>query len=164
MKFRYTMGMALAMSMALATGASLAAPPKPADKPTGNVTPKEAEAMVKKGVAFIKANGKDKAYAEITSKQSQFTDRDLYLVVYRLDGTPLAHGANEKMVGRNLIDLKDIDGKEFVRERVELAKAKASFWQDYKFTNPVSKKVEAKTMYCERLDDTAVCGGIYKQN
>lgn len=164
MKSRYTMAMALVMSMALATGASLAATPKPADKPTGSVTPKEAEAMVKKGVAFIKANGKDKAYAEITSKQSQFKDRDLYLVVYRLDGTPLAHGANEKMVGRNLIDLKDIDGKEFVRERVELAKAKSSFWQDYKFTNPVSKKVEAKTMYCERLDDTAVCGGIYKQN
>ena len=84
-------------------------------------------------------------------------------MVYRLDGTPLAHGANEKMVGKNLIDLKDVDGKEFVRERVEMAKAKSSFWQDYKFTNPVSRKVEAKTMYCERLDDTAVCGGIYKQ-
>jgi cytochrome c len=154
MQRRYAMTLALAMGAALATGAAWAA-----DK----VTAKEAEAMVKKGVAFIKANGNQKAYAEITSKQSQFTDRDLYLVVYRLDGTPLAHGANEKMVGKNLIDLRDIDGKEFVRERVELAKAKSSFWQDYKFTNPVSRKVEAKTMYCERLDDTAVCGGIYKQ-
>ena len=123
---------------------------------------KEAEAMVKKGVAFVKANGKDKGYAEITSKQSQFKDRDLYLVVYGLDGKVWAHGANEKMVGRVLIDLKDVDGKEFVRERTELGKAKASFWQDYKFTNPVSKKVEPKSMYCERLDDTVLCGGIYK--
>ncbi len=163
MKSKVTMSVALAIGMALATDASLAATPKPAEKPTEIVTAKEAELMVKKGVAFIKANGKDKAYTEITSKQSQFTDRDLYLVVYRLDGTPLAHGANEKMVGRNLIDLRDIDGKEFVRERVEMAKAKSSFWQDYKFTNPVTKKVEAKAMYCERLDDTAVCGGIYKQ-
>lgn len=154
MKRRYAMTLALMMGTALATGVACAAE---------KVTPKEAEAMVKKGVAFIKVNGKQKGYAEITSKQSQFTDRDLYLVVYRLDGTPLAHGANEKMVGKNLIDLKDIDGKEFVRERVELAKTKSSFWQDYKFTNPVSRKVEAKTMYCERLDDTAVCGGIYKQ-
>lgn len=164
MKSRYTIAVALLMGAALATGTAWGATAKPADKATGSVTPKEAEAMVKKGVAYIKANGKAKAYAEITSKQSQFTDRDLYLVVYRLDGTPLAHGANEKMVGRNLIDLKDIDGKEFVRERVELAKAKSTFWQDYKFTNPVSRKVEAKTMYCERLDDTAVCGGIYKPN
>lgn len=154
MKRIHAMKLILVMSAALATGAAWAAEA---------VTSKEAEAMVKKGVAYIKANGKEKGYAEITSKQSQFTDRDLYLVVYRLDGTPLAHGANEKMVGKNLIDLKDVDGKEFVRERVEMAKAKSSFWQDYKFTNPVSRKVEAKTMYCERLDDTAVCGGIYKQ-
>ncbi len=128
-----------------------------------NATAKEAEAMVKKGVAFIKANGKDKGYAEITSKQSQFTDRDLYLTVYRLDGQMMAHGANEKMVGRNFIDLKDVDGKEFVRERLDLAKTKGAFWQDYKFTNPVSKKVEPKSMYCERHDDIVVCGGIYKK-
>ena len=127
-----------------------------------NATAKEAEAMVKKGVAFIKANGKDKGFAEITNKQGQFVDRDLYLVYYQFDGKVLAHGANEKMVGRVLIDLKDVDGKEFVRERIELGKAKSSFWQDYKFTNPVTKKVEPKQMYCERLDDGVVCGGIYK--
>jgi cytochrome c len=123
----------------------------------------EAVAMVKKGVAFIKAEGKDKAYAEITSKKSQFTDRDLYLVVYGLDGTVFAHGANEKQVGRNLIELKDIDGKLFVRERVELAQKQPSFWQEYKFTDPVTRKVEPKEMYCERLDDAVVCGGVYKR-
>ncbi len=127
------------------------------------VTAKEAEAMVKKGVSFIKANGKEKGYAEITSKQSQFKDRDLYLVVYGFDGKVWAHGANEKMVGKVLLDLKDIDGKEFVKERVELGKTKASFWQDYKFTNPVDKKIEPKSAYCERLDETVVCGGVYKK-
>ena len=124
---------------------------------------KEAEAMVKKGVAFVKANGKDKGYAEITNKNGQFTDRDLYLTVWGTDGKVWAHGANEKMVGKMLIDLKDTDGKEFVRERMELAKSKPALWQDYKFTNPVTKKVEPKSMYCERLDEsTVVCGGIYK--
>ena len=122
----------------------------------------EAKAMVKKGVAYIKANGKEKGYAEISNKQGQFNDRDLYLVVYGLDGTVHAHGANEKMVGKNLIELKDVDGKEFVKERVELAKSKGTFWQDYKFTNPTTKKIEPKSMYCEKLDDTVVCGGIYK--
>ena len=125
-------------------------------------TAAEATAMVKKGVAFIKANGKEKGYAEITNKEGQFIAHDLYLVVYGLDGTVHAHGANAKMVGKNLIGLKDIDGKEFVKERVDLAKTKGNFWQDYKFTNPVDKKVEPKSMYCEKLDDTVVCGGIYK--
>lgn len=128
----------------------------------GGATAKEAEAMVKKGVAYIKANGNDKGYAEISTKGGQFSDRDLYLVVYGLDGKVLAHGANQKMVGKDLIGLKDVDGKEFVRERVEMGKAKNTFWQDYKFTNPESKKVEPKSMYCERLDVTVVCGGIYK--
>ncbi|ARN21625.1 cache domain-containing protein [Piscinibacter gummiphilus] len=129
---------------------------------TGNATAEQATAMVKKGVAFIKANGKDKGYAEVSTKGGQFTDRDLYLVVYGLDGVVRAHGANEKMVGKNLLDLKDVDGKPFVKERVDLAQSKGTFWQDYKFTNPVSKKIEPKRMYCEKLDDAVVCGGIYK--
>ena len=153
MKCKYGIAVAVMMGVALVSSGAWA---------QEHASAKDAEAMVKKGVAFVKANGKDKGYAEITSKQSQFKDGDLYLVVYGLDGKVWAHGANEKMVGRVLIDLKDVDGKEFVRERTELGKAKASFWQDYKFTNPVSKKVEPKSMYCERLDDTVLCGGIYK--
>lgn len=127
----------------------------------GGANKADAEAMVKKGIAYIQANGIEKGYLEISKKGGMFSDRDLYLVVYGLDGTVLAHGANVKMVGKNLIDFKDIDGKPFVKERVEMAKAKASFWQEYKFTNPENKKIEPKLMYCERLNETAVCGGIY---
>ena len=122
----------------------------------------EALAMVKKGVAYINTTGKQKGYAEISNKKGQFIDRDLYLVVYGLDGTVRAHGANEKQIGRNLIDLKDIDGKLFVKERVELAQKQPSFWQEYKFTDPVTRKIEPKQMYCERLDDEVVCGGVYR--
>jgi cytochrome c len=127
-----------------------------------NATKDQAIAMVKKGITFIKTNGVEKGYAAITDKKGQFQDRDLYLVVYGLDGKCLAHGANEKQVGRDLIDMKDIDGKPFIKERVELAKAKGTFWQDYKFTNPVTKKIEPKQMYCEKLNETIVCGGVYK--
>ena len=128
----------------------------------GGATKAEAEAMVKKGVAFIKAHGPEKSYEEISRKGSQFSDRDLYLVVYGLDGFVFAHGANSKMIGKNLIDIKDVDGKAFVKERVELAKSKGAFWQEYKFVNPETKQIEPKLMYCEKLNDTAVCGGIYK--
>lgn len=127
-----------------------------------NATREEAVAMVKKGVAFIKANGVEKGYAAVSAKGGPFVDRDLYLVVYGLDGKCLAHGANPKQIGKDLIDLTDIDGKYFVKERVAMVKAKpAGAWQEYKFTNPVSKKVEPKVMYCEKLGETAVCGGVY---
>ena len=144
---------AIALSVCFA-GAAVAA----ADKASAD----EAKAMVAKGVAFIKSNGKDKGFAEISNPNGQFKDRDLYLTVYGMDGVVHAHGANAKMVGKNLMELKDIDGKPFVKERVELAATKNSFWQDYKFTNPVSKKVEPKSMYCEKAVDIIVCGGIYK--
>ncbi|MFM9915884.1 MAG: cache domain-containing protein [Rhizobacter sp.] len=125
-------------------------------------TKEQAIAMVKKGVAMVKSAGKEKAFAEITNKQGQLVKNDLYLVAYGLDGMVHAHGANEKMVGRNLIELRDVDGKEFIKERVELAKTKGTFWQDYKFTNPTTKAIEPKSMYCEKLDDIVVCGGIYR--
>jgi cytochrome c len=122
----------------------------------------EAVAMVKKAVAFIKDQGADKAYPEISNKSGKFIDRDLYVVVYQLDGKVMAHGSNEKFVGKDMSDAQDVDGKLYVKERVELANKQASFWQDYKFVNPVSKKVEPKQMYCEKLANTAVCAGIYK--
>jgi cytochrome c len=146
-----------------ATAFALLALPISAHAADGGATKEDAIAMVKKGVAYIKAGPKDKAYADISDKAAaNFHKEDLYLVVYALDGTVRAHGANAKMVGKNLIDLKDIDGKPFVKERVDLAKTNATFWQDYKFTNPETKKIEPKSMYCEKLDDTVVCGGIYK--
>ena len=73
-----------------------------------------------------------------------------------------AHGANEKMVGRNLLEMTDVDGKAFVKERVEMAQKQPNFWQDYKFTDPVTKKIEPKQSYCERVDKNVLCGGIYK--
>ena len=126
-------------------------------------TKDEAVAMVKKAVAEIKAAGPDKAYALINDRSGPFIDRDLYIVVYGLDGVVLAHGADAKRIGTNQIGDKDPDGKAFVQERVELAAKESSFWQNYKFINPVTKKIEPKEMYCERLDQTAVCGGVYQQ-
>ena len=124
-------------------------------------TKDEAVAMVKKAVAAVKADAA-KAYADITKKGGPFTDRDLYIVVYKLDGTVLAHGQNEALVNTNQKDAKDPDGKAFVAERIELAKKGQPFWQDYKFMDPISKKPEPKEMYCEPVNDTAVCGGVYK--
>lgn len=122
----------------------------------------EAVAMVKSAVTAIKEEGPGKAYPEISNPAGKFVDRDLYIVVYGLDGMVLAHGADAKRIGTNQIADTDPDGKTFVRERVELAATHPSFWQTYKFMNPVTHKVEPKDMYCERLDQTVVCGGVYQ--
>ncbi len=122
----------------------------------------DAVAMVRRAVALIREQGPEQAYPEISNRAGTFVDRDLYVVVYQLDGKVLAHGSNEKFVGKDMIVAQDVDGKLYVKERVELAGRQPSFWQDYKFLNPVSNTVEPKQAYCEKLDDTAVCAGIYK--
>jgi cytochrome c len=126
-------------------------------------TPAEAEAMAKKAVAYMKANGKDKAIAEISNPKGQFVDRDLYVTVYDMTGKCLAHGFNQKMIGKDLIELKDPDGKSYIKERIEMMKTKDTGWQDFKFTNPLSKKIEPKTAYIEKVGDVIVMCGAYKK-
>ncbi len=126
-------------------------------------TAAEAVALVQKVIVYMKANGRDKTIAEINDLQStRFRDRDLYVTINDLQAKNLAHGANAKMQGKDLIELKDADGKAFMRERLDLVKAKGKGWQDYKFVNPVSKQIEQKSMYFEKHDDLIINCGIYK--
>lgn len=145
---------AVSLSILVAPVAALAA-----DKGTAD----EAVAMVKKAVALIKSDGKEKAFAAFADHGNPaFHDRDLYIFVYDLNGVALENGSNPKMVGRALIDMKDNEGKPLVKEMVDLAKSKGKGWVEYKWPNPVAKTVEAKSSYIERVDDMLVGSGIYK--
>jgi len=121
----------------------------------------DALALVSRVVKAINTD-KETTLREITAKDKKWIDRDLYPVVYDNSGKCLAHGQNEKSVGKDLIDMEDADGKAFVKERVELAKTHVKFSQEYKFKDPASKKVLPKTAFCEKSDTVIVCAGIYK--
>jgi len=125
-------------------------------------TAAEAEAMVKKGVAYIKINGPEKAAEEFTNGKS-FKDRDLYIVYTEFGGKVLAHGGNPKLVGKNLTGMKDSEGNPFFQMLVDLAKSKGKGWSgNYRFINPTTQKIEAKVMYLESVGETYVGVGIYK--
>ena len=124
-------------------------------------TEAEAEAMVKKAVAFYKKNGKEKAIVEFNKNPGPFVDRDLYVTLYNMKADALAH-INPKMVGKNMMELRDADGKYHIKERMEAAKKGTSGWQDFKFFNPVTKKIEPKRMYWEKHDDLVFACGAYK--
>ena len=151
--------LSIAIAIFIFVFASLPAPA--ADK---KGTAAEATAMVDKAIAHIKKAGREKAFADFNNPKGPFTDGDLYVVVYDLTGKVLAHGANTKMIGKDVIDLRDSDGKFFVKERVEMMSKSptAKGWQDYKFMNPVSRQIEPKSMYLQRFEDVMVGCGIYK--
>ncbi len=126
-------------------------------------TTKDAELMVHQAVAYLRKEGKAKAFAVFDDPKGRFTYRDLYIMVYDLSGKCLAHGAKRERIGKVLLEDKDVDGKQFVKERVRIAKANGKGWQEYKFLNPSSGKVEQKIAYLERADDVIVVCGAYKK-
>jgi len=69
---------------------------------------------------------------------------------------------NPKLVGKNSSDQQDVDGKCFSRDLGELGRKQVSFWYDFKFVNPETKKIQTKDMYCESLSQTIVCVGVYR--
>ena len=126
-------------------------------------TREEAVQMVKSAVVDIKADQKG-TFKSITAKEEKWRYKDLYPVVYSTKGEVYAHGQNGKQVGLNLLALRDPDGKLFVKERVDLAAANETFWQQYKFTDPITRTAIEKEAYCEKTGvDLIVCAGIYKR-
>jgi cytochrome c len=125
-------------------------------------TPKDAERIVHGAVKRIQKIGKEKALAVFNDPEGSFTYHDLYVAVYDFSGKCLANGADKSRIGKVLIDDKDEDGKLFVRERLAKAKADGKGWQEYKFMNPVTKKIEQKIAYFEVVDDVIVVCGAYQ--
>jgi signal transduction histidine kinase len=122
----------------------------------------EAKAFVQKAIAFYKKTGKAIAMAEFTNPKGPFIQGDMYVFVLNLKGTLLAHGVNEKYIGHDFIDVKDSDGRSFVKEIVDVANKKGNGVAYYKWYNPKTKEDLLKEVYFEKVDDVIICSGIYK--
>jgi cytochrome c len=120
----------------------------------------EAKAMATKAAAYLQENGADKAFAVFNDKTGPFIDRDLYVYALDAGATARAHPISPALVGKSLADLKDVDGKPFVREILAIAD---SGWVDYKWMNPQTKQVEQKTAYVVKVGEYHVAVGAYKE-
>lgn len=124
----------------------------------------EVVAQVKKGIAFYKSVGKDKAIAEFNNKDGQFAKGEDYIDVHDVGGTCVAHPTTPSLVGLNRLEAADPAGKKFIKEIVDAAKSKSSGWVTYQRKNPVSGKVENKLAYWEVHDGLIFKAGTYDPN
>jgi len=124
---------------------------------------KEAKTFVANAINFYKNSGKDIALAEFTNPKGPFVQDEMYVFVLDPKGAMIAHGVNEKYIDKNFIDLKDSDGKSFIREIVDTAKERGNGFVEYKWYNPVTKEMKPKRVYFEKVDDLIFCGGIYME-
>lgn len=115
--------------------------------------------MAIKAADYLKQNGPEKAFAAFDAPGGAFHDRDLYVFVQNNSGVVQAHGTNAALIGKNLISMKDVDGKPFVKDIVDV---KDTGWVDYKWLDPQTKLVEPKTSYIVRVGDYLVGVGAYK--
>jgi cytochrome c len=122
----------------------------------------EAKKMVDGAVTYVNTNGKEKALSEFDNPKGKFVKGDLYVFAYDMSAVMLAHPVNPKLVGKNLMEVPDVEGKLFRKEIVEVAKTKGVGWVDYKYKNPESNKTESKTTYLRKVGDIILCCGAYK--
>ncbi|MDQ1812691.1 cache domain-containing protein [Massilia sp. CCM 9210] len=145
---------ATALCFTFAAGAAGAADP----------TEKDAIAMVERGVALIKSKGKEEMVKRINAKDKDFVQGELYIDMRDLQtGIVLAHPINPSIVGKDLTDVPDANGKKYRREIINLGQSKGKGWVDYQYKNPTNGKIEPKTTYIQRVDDVVLEAGIYKK-
>ena len=128
----------------------------------GLATPEQAKAFSERAATYIEQVGKVKAFADFTRRDGGFVDGELYVFCYDRNGINQAHGGNPAFVGRNLLHIKDPDGAEPNALIVKMGFEQGRGWVDFKWPNPVTKRIENKSAYVIRTDDV-VCGvGYYK--
>jgi signal transduction histidine kinase len=148
------------LATATATALSLVCVTALANEPTE----KDAIAMAERGAAMVKAKGKDEVMKRISAKDPDFVQGSLYIDMRDVKtGIVLAHPYNPSIVGKDLTDVPDANGKKYRREIIELAAAKGKGWVDYMYKNPTSGKIEPKTTYILLVDGVVLEAGLYKK-
>jgi signal transduction histidine kinase len=146
--------------LATATALSLVCVTALANEPTE----KDAIAMAERGAAVVKAKGKEEVMKRISAKDPDFVQGSLYIDMRDVKtGIVLAHPYNPSIVGKDLTDVPDANGKKYRREIIELAASKGKGWVDYMYKNPTSGKIEPKTTYILLVDGVVLEAGLYKK-
>ncbi|MBK8803421.1 MAG: cache domain-containing protein [Fibrobacteres bacterium] len=125
-------------------------------------TKTDAVKLVDDAAKQLATQPREVVVAELSKAEGKWVKGELYVFAYDLQGMMVAHPKNPKLIGKNLLEVPDVDGKLFRKEIVELAKTKGSGWVDYKYKNPETAKTEAKTTYLKKVGDLILCCGIYK--
>jgi Signal transduction histidine kinase len=115
-------------------------------------TDAEAKALLDRAAGFLRQHGAMAAPEAFSRRDGAFIDRDLYPTLIDRDGTMVAHGWTPSLNGANLMDLKDVDGRPFIREALALVADQGAGAVTYKWNDPLSGQIAPKTMHVRRID------------
>jgi signal transduction histidine kinase len=122
------------------------------------------EDVVNRAAALIADLGKE-AFGRLRDKTGPFVFMDTYVFVHDLDGTEVVNPAQPSFEGKNLIDLKDVNGKAVVKENIAAATKHGSAWVDYYWWKPGQNTPARKQTYVRKVSSGAetyiVGSGLY---
>jgi len=125
-----------------------------------NVLEMRAKDLLAIAVRHIEEHGE--AGAEDFARQSAFVDRDLYAYAVRTDGRFLASGgASAALVGDNVLDYRDSEGKAFFREMIDIARRDGEGAVEYRWFNPADSRGEPKVTFFRKVGEVIVAVGYY---
>lgn len=125
-----------------------------------NVLEMRAKALLEIAARHIQEHGE--AGAQDFARQSAFVDRDLYAYAVRTDGRFLASGgASAALVGDNVLDYRDDEGKTFFREMIDIAKRDGEGAIEYRWFNPADSRGEPKLTFFRKVGEVIVAVGYY---
>ena len=111
-----------------------------------NPEAKQIVDLVNNAAAMIEQKGTD-AFTAFRAKESVWYKGETYVFVYDLNGTVLCNPGFPGYEGKNLMEMKDPNGKAFVHELIETAKSKGSGWVDYVLPKPGETVPSKKISY-----------------
>lgn len=110
---------------------------------------------------YLRERGNKELFARVSDPNGPFVQGDVYLWVYDLEGNALAHGNNKALIGQNLFNWRDSDGKLRNQEMIKIAQSPAgSGWIDYK-ERGMLKRAYVKSVTDDRSHKTYIIGGGY---
>jgi cytochrome c len=128
----------------------------------GKATPQEVKAKVTEAAKLLQEKGEE-GLKILNEKSNPFVWKDTYVFVYNLDGKMIAHPVAPHLLNKDMMAIKDVNGKLFTGEFLEIAKGKGHGWSDYMWPKPGSKKPSQKVSYIMKVPgkDWLVGAGIY---
>lgn len=118
------------------------------------------QALLDRAESFLREKG-DQAMASF-SRAGEFVDGELYVYVIDVDGNFLASGGSSTtLIGRNVTDLTDSQGRHFIREILNGAKAQPAGRVEYRWNNPIRGRNEPKIATYRRVGDRILVVGYY---
>lgn len=104
---------------------------------------------VKDAVGQIEKHGAA-AFPLFYESTGPFITKDAYIFVFDMEGIDLVNPGFPNLEGRRLLDLKDTQGKQLVREMFEVVQTSGSGWVDYMWPKPGESISTQKSAYVSK--------------